>query len=464
MIVKVDNEKNIVRIYKNNKDTYEYFVKDAETGKYEIAGGYKPNITEEKIIFSKESEEKLGDRVAEQIKDQINALSDEVLEEEAERNEKIKEIAEKDGLELEDFAFIDLEEEIEEDNEIDKIDKEEDEDEQEIEDEEEQEVDEKESKQTTIKDVNVKQEIDISERANDMKNLRQWLGNTIPQEYTKMVVVKESDTRNIRDENGQNYKVSSDSFFNLALVDKKGNVVPIEKYVNMTQSRSEGEHPDQQSDSVDVKGKVEKDAATNVFEFKDDRGRRKVIEVNIGEYGYIDVNVGEKERGSNEYLTAQMETDQTEIRHIKELSVMEEYDDDGMDRVNDSLNELNYERKIHGKYDKEGKEVEYVTEQADGDENTKESGHGNIQLSKEFIEKATKVMLEDDEITANVYNFQEVMEKTIEKLEKNGYEINKVYDDKDTENIKKIMKETNQEIEKEAEGQKVLGQNDSDTD
>ena len=202
MIIKVDNEKNIVRIYKNNNDTYEYFIKDAKTGKYEIAGGYKPNITEDKIVFSKELEEKLGDKVADQIKDQINALSDEVLEKEAERNEKIKEIAEKDGFELEDFAFIDLEEEIEEDNEIDK---EKDEDEQEVE-ENEEEKDKKESKQTKIQNVNVKQEIDISERANDMKNLRQWLGNTIPQEYTKMVVVKESDTRKMQDENGKKYK------------------------------------------------------------------------------------------------------------------------------------------------------------------------------------------------------------------------------------------------------------------
>ena len=160
-----------VEIRKNEKGIYEYYMQSAEPGIYILIGGYDPKIMDDKIIFK---ENTIENEALSQIKDQLNAMSDEEIEKQAEltkMNDELERYAEKNGIELERAIVIDksyVEESLENDEKEQKEDK------------PEEQIEKEESKEeeiTTTRQVTVKDEFELSEPVDGIRSLKNTLGN-----------------------------------------------------------------------------------------------------------------------------------------------------------------------------------------------------------------------------------------------------------------------------------------------
>ena len=345
MILQLENgEKVRVRAVKKG-EIYEYFIKDKKIGVYD------PKVMEDNILMLQNT---IDNEISNQIKDQINSVDKEEIVEEAKLISRIEEYTKIIlGIEeVKDVLLVDLEEEKEE-KENKKTDKKK-----------------KEQKQTTTKDINVKQEINLSERANDMHDLRKWLGANIPPEFTKMAVIESSQMSKMKDENGNSYKNNS-TRYSLALVDKNNNIVPLQKYVsNLKQRDASGNNPTALKYQVDKDGNVEKDAILSEYEIGN-----KVLQIDNKEMGRIEVNVGQEEHGGNETIGVQIrDSNSTFATDTQTRRVMGEYESNGVYTVDENIKEA-----------EKHKDCDNLTrEDIDGDSSTKSHNHleENIDYSK----------------------------------------------------------------------------------
>lgn len=345
MILQLENgEKVRVRVAKKG-EIYEYFIKDKKIGVYD------PKVMEDNILMLQNT---IDNKISNQIKDQINSVDKEEIAEEAKLISRIEEYTKIIlGIEeVKDVLLVDLEDEKEE-KENKKTDQKK-----------------KEKKQTTTKDINVKQEINLSERANDMHDLRKWLGANIPPEFTKMAVIESSQMSKMKDENGSSYKNNS-TRYSLALVDKNNNIVPLQKYVsNLKQRDASGNNPTALKYQVDKDGNVEKDAILSEYEIGN-----KVLQIDNKEMGRIEVNVGQEEHGGNETMGVQMrDSNSTFATDTQTRRVMGEYESNGVYTVDENLKEA-----------EKHKDCDNLTrEDIDGDSSTKSYNHleENIDYSK----------------------------------------------------------------------------------
>lgn len=345
MILQLENgEKVRVRVAKKG-EIYEYFIKDKKIGVYD------PKVMEDNILMLQNT---IDNKISNQIKDQINSVDKEEIAEEAKLISRIEEYTKIIlGIEeVKDVLLVDLEDEKEE-KENKKTDQKK-----------------KEQKQTTTKDINVKQEINLSERANDMHDLRKWLGANIPPKFTKMVVIESSQMSKMKDENGSSYKNNS-TRYSLALVDKNNNIVPLQKYVsNLKQRDASGNNPTALKYQVDKDGNVEKDAILSEYEIGN-----KVLQIDNKEMGRIEVNVGQEEHGGNETMGVQMrDSNSTFATDTQTRRVMGEYESNGVYTVDENLKEA-----------EKHKDCDNLTrEDIDGDSSTKSHNHleENIDYSK----------------------------------------------------------------------------------
>lgn len=345
MILQLENgEKVRVRVVKKG-EIYEYFIKDKKIGVYD------PKVMEDNILMLQNT---IDNEISNQIKDQINSVDKEEIAEEAKLISRIEEYTKIIlGIEeVKDVLLVDLEDEKEE-KENKKTDQKK-----------------KEQKQTTTKDINVKQEINLSERANDMHDLRKWLGANIPPEFTKMAVIESSQMSKMKDENGSSYKNNS-TRYSLALVDKNNNIVPLQKYVsNLKQRDASGNNPTALKYQVDKDGNVEKDAILSEYEIGN-----KVLQIDNKEMGRIEVNVGQEEHGGNETMGVQMrDSNSTFATDTQTRRVMGEYESNGVYTVDENLKEA-----------EKHKDCDNLTrEDIDGDSSTKSHNHleENIDYSK----------------------------------------------------------------------------------
>ena len=166
-----------VRVTKNstNSNLYEYYIGDVKIGVYD------PRSMRDKILISKDNtkfisekiqmkENTLENELSSQIKDAIDAMNKEEILEEAEETKNIEDYAEEIGIEKEKIKSINT---IELDEERGKDEKEKEEKSSKTKQNDKQNIDGKKT-QATTKDVNIKQEIDLNERANEMKDLKGW--------------------------------------------------------------------------------------------------------------------------------------------------------------------------------------------------------------------------------------------------------------------------------------------------
>lgn len=371
-----------VTVSQNSNGTYVYSIGNT------VIGLYNPKVMkDEKIVIRSKT---LKDEIASQIKDTIDGMDKNEIEKESQETKKIytymKEIGERgDNIRI---VKINLnEQEKNKDNKEKKENKKQ-------EDEEKSNLEGK--KVATTKDVNIKQEIDINEKANDMEDIAQWLGGKLPKDIQKIGVIESTDMSKMQDENGKDYKNGS-TRYSLVAINAKGEVEPLSKYIPQLKQRdTAGNNPTEKSVQVRADGKVEKDAVLSEYEIGE-----KVIQIDNKEMGRVEMNIGEEERGGNETLTRQAPDENTNFPKKNE-GVLDKYPEKGEDAVRDDLDEYRQHEKAECENDLTYKDV-------DGDPNTKSHDH--------FEEMADRIIA-DDEIS-EVYNREDVMKTLKELSEKN---------------------------------------------
>ena len=375
-----------VTVSQNSNGTYVYSIGNT------VIGLYNPKVMkDEKIVIRSKT---LKDEIASQIKDTIDGMDKNEIEKESQETKKIYTYMKEIGERGDNTRIVKINLNEQEKNKDNK------------EKEEKQEYEERSNlegkKVATTKDVNIKQEIDINEKANDMKDVAQWLGGKLPKDIQKIGVIESTDMSKMQDENGKDYKNGS-TRYSLIVINKKGEVEPLSKYIPQLKQRdTAGNNPTEKRVQVRADGKVEKDAVLSEYEIGE-----KVIQIDNKEMGRVEMNIGEEERGGNETLTMQARDDNTIYQIETEVrETLGEHESNGEDAVRDDLDEYRQHEKAECENDLTYKDV-------DGDPNTKSHDH--------FEEMADRIIA-DDEIS-EVYNREDVM-KTLEKLSEENPEMN----------------------------------------
>lgn len=390
MDVLLDNGKSIKILVIKKGNTYQYYTNNI------LLGVYSPKSMQENMLMVQNT---IESELFSQIKDGIDSIGKEQIIQEAEKNQNILKYAQKMGIKgIRDITTVKLEyllkdEELENEDELEETEEkeldeqeeleteenelEEQNNEEELENQEEmEEIDEleqpeneedkeKKIEKTKASSVSVKQKISLSERADNMHDFRKWLGGKIPQECTDIVVIESSQMGIMKDENGESYKRNS-TRYSLAVVDKEGNIEPLQKYIpNLRQRDAAGSNPTELKYQVDKDGNVKKDAIPSEYEI----GYR-VLQIDNKEMGRVQLNIGQEEHGGNETMGVQMrDSNSTYATSIGTRSVMGAYESNGQYVVNENLKEAEQ----HREQNPDCEEMTY--EDIDGDLNTKSHNH-----------------------------------------------------------------------------------------
>lgn len=368
-----------VTVLQNSEGNYEYYIGNMKIGLY------NPNVMkDEKIVIRSKT---LKDEIANQIKDTIDGMDRSEIEKESQETKKIytymKELGQRE--EKTKIVKIDLKEQEEnKDNEEKKRDKEK---------QEEEEESKRKAKKATTKDVNIKQEVEVNERANDMKDIGQWLGGKLPKDIQKIGVIESTDMNKMQDENGKSYQNGS-TRYSLIAINKKGEVEPLSKYIPQLKQRdTSGNNPTEKKVQVRADGHVERDAVLSEYEIGE-----KVIQIDSKEMGRVEMNIGQEEHGGNDTLTMQARDNNTIYPTGTEVrKIIGEYESNGEYVVNKGLEEAD-------KHDEDEQHLDH--RDVDGDPNTQSHDH--------FEEMAKKILEENEEIS-EIYNQNDVIE-TLKKL------------------------------------------------
>ena len=376
MDIQLEDGNKVKIIVIKNSDIYEYYINDIRIGVYD------PRVMEDNVLILQNT---LENELSSQIKEGIDSLGKEQIKKEAEENQRIYEYANKIGIErVSDISVVEL-------------DKDEKSEEQDL--------------KTKTSEVNIKQEIELSERANDMHDLRQWLGGKIPSNFTKVVVIESSDMSSIKDENGKDYKTNS-TRYSLAVVDKDNNIEPLQKYIpTLKQRAAAGNNPTEQKYQVDKDGNVEKDAILSEYEIGN-----KIIQIDNKEMGRIEVNIGQEEHGGNETMGIQMrDSNTTAITSTETRSVIGEYEQNGEYTVNENIKEAKQHEKQNSNCDK------MTYKDIDGDSQTK--SHNHLNENTDYNKLATKWGLYKNGIPDGEKAKELLEEKMKENSEKSQEEV-----------------------------------------
>lgn len=414
MLVNLDGNDIAITVVKRpgENDLYEYYVGNERIGVLDT------KVMEDNILMLQNT---LGNELSNQIKDVIDKLPREEIEQEGELSTEIdtymKEFGEGEER-VKSITIVELDE-TEREN---------------LEDEEEKtrEEDEEEDKTSTVEDVNIKQSVDLDERANDMHDVRKWLG--LPQDIDKIGVIESYQMNDLQDEKGENYYNES-TRYSLVAIGKDGKVEPLSKYIPELERRnSVGNIPTRESYQIDTEGRVEKDAVLSEYQFG-----KKIIQIDNKEMGRIEVNIGEEARNSTEVMGVQLRAENTTFAtDTSTRSVIGEYEANGEDTV-----EMNIaEAKRHP----DPSEDKMDERDIDGDPTTKSHTHIGDKVR---LADGTEMTFNELAIRWGFYkgdgtpDGEYAMEKYLEKQE---------------ENIEKSPQEVVEELDEEFEDPRVKNQ------
>lgn len=227
----------------------------------------------------------------------------------------------------------------------------------------------------TVKDINVKQEVDMDTRVTDMSNLQQVIqkSNKMPKlehgdEPLKMGIVESDDLDNLKNEKGEKEQGHS-SRYEAVMITKKGKV----KALDLENDTQEGTNPLEKNYQIKQNNTVQKgDVLT----------RLKVGEGTIGiekaQYGEVEVyhsprkTIGGKDVEGNKSLDRQLETSNAkntlEGTDTETLKLAQEYND-GYRSVEEGYQEIDeHQEKYQDCEPKDAKDL-------DGDRNTASHSH-----------------------------------------------------------------------------------------
>ena len=440
------NGKNIeVTVVKNpqNKFEYEYYIGNVQIGElntnimkygniimredsYIIVALQKLGVMEQEKA---EKQNTLENELSAQIKDKIDGLSREEIENASKETREIDKYIDEIGIErshIRDVRILEMDDEESKEKKTDERQKK-----------KSSTKEEKENNITTTKNTNILQEIELSERANDMHDIRKWLGGKIPQNITKVGVIYSDQMNKMKDENGKSYDRNS-TRYSLVAISKDGKVEPLQKYIPELQQRSaSGDNPISRKYQVRDDGTLEKDSILSEYEIGD-----KIIQLDNKEMGRIEMNIGEEARDSTETMGVQLRDSNTIfVPDTSQRSVIGEYEREGEDTVEENLEEI----KAH---DKEHKDCNKATEKdIDGDPSTK-SEHV-MAMEDAYIKVCARNILDKNPELRDTYNQNDIENKLKEK-------VNKEYLSK--EELENSLDEITEEIEKQAENERVPGE------
>ena len=435
------NGKNIeVTVVKNpqNKFEYEYYIGNVQIGELNTNIMKYGNIIMREDSYIVEALQKLGvmekeigeksntlkNEISSQIKDKIDGLSRDEIE-----TREIDKYIDEIGIErshIRDVRILEMDDEESKEKKTDERQKK-----------KSSTKEEKENNITTTKNTNILQEIELSERANDMHDIRKWLGGKIPQNITKVGVIYSDQMNKMKDENGKSYDRNS-TRYSLVAISKDGKVEPLQKYIPELQQRSaSGDNPVPGKYQVRDDGTVEKDSILSEYEIGD-----KIIQLDNKEMGRIEMNIGEEARDSTETMGVQLRDSNTiSVPDTSQRSVIGEYEREGEDTVEENLAEI----KAH---EKEHKDCNKATEKdIDGDPSTK-SEHV-MAMEDAYIKVCARNILDKNPELRDTYNQNDIENKLKEK-------VNKEYLSK--EELENSLDEITEEIEKQAENERVPGE------
>lgn len=340
-----------------NEHIYEYYI-----GSIKI-GVLNDEIMENNILILEDSIKE--PKIAEEIKEAINGLPRGDILQELEENKDIEDyINEKYGEQekIKEIRKIELngnKAKIKENKDKDKSN-------------EESELTEK---IVTTDDVKIKQTIDLDERANDMQDVKKWLGGKIPKDVEKVGVVESSDMREYGGKNTTRYS--------LLTISKSGRVEPLEKYIpQLKQRTADGNNPREESYQVRTDGSVEKDAVLSEYEIGD-----KIIQLDNKEYGRVELNIGKEARNSTQTVSQEVRSQNTLFATSKEQrSVVGEYESNGENNVEEDIKEAEEHEKENPNCDN------LQAEDIDGDRQTRSHIHENS--TEVILKDGTKMTFE----------------------------------------------------------------------
>ena len=359
MDIRLKNGGDLKIMITKNDYLYEYYIGGRKIGVY------SENSMRENILIL---ENTLSNELSNQIRDEINSIDKNVIKEEAEETRNVQKYAEEIGIQkVRDIYTIDIPKNKDkikgEDSDITK-------EESDLNKDEVSRVNQEQSIKTT--DVNIKQAIDLSERANDLHDMKKWLGGNIPPKFTKLVVIDSDDISQMKDENGKRYKRNS-TRYDLALVDKNGNVEPLRKYIPMLQQRTAvGNNPTAGKYQVDKDGRVEKDPILSEYEIGE-----KIIQIDNKQHGRVQVNIGREEHSGNKTIGTQVRDSNSVYTINRDIrAVIGEYERNGERTVDKNIEEIECHEKQEPKC-QEG----HTYEDIDGELDT--TSHGYV--TEEYV-------------------------------------------------------------------------------
>ena len=454
------NGKNIeVTVVQNpqNKYEYEYYIGNSQIGElntnimkygniimredsYIIAALQKLGVMEQEKA---EKQNTLENELSAQIKDKIDGLDREDIESAARETSEINKYIDELGIErshIRDVRIIELDgENNNKENEKQNENKRNLESKKTERENSRKGQEQQKNAESTTKNTNILQEIELNERANDMHDIRKWLGGKIPKDIKKIGVIYSDEMNKMKDENGKSYDRNS-TRYSLVAISKDGRVEPLQKYIPELQQRSaSGDNPVPEKYQVRDDGTVEKDSILSEYEIGN-----KVIQLDNKEMGRIEMNIGEEARDSTETMGVEVRGGNTIFATDTSTRAViggEEYRKNGEDTVEENLEEI----KAH---DKEHEDCNKATEKdIDGDPSTK-SEHV-MAMEDAYIKVCARNILDNNPELRETYNQVDIENKLKEK-------INEEYLSK--EELENSLDEITEEIEKQAENERVPGE------
>lgn len=320
-----------------------YLVDEGDIAKYYLntveIGKYIKKIRENNILFK---ENTIENSLAKQIKDVVQSI-----------DLTKKEISLRDEQEKEEKQDRKTEQEIQNQNFIEK------------------------KHENTVKDVNIKQEMDTKDKVTDMKTLGQVLEksgklpNVEGKKFTKIGIIESDQRDNLKNEKGQKEKVNSTRYSFVAIAND-GTVVPLD----LEQDHADGNNPRKSNYQVNQKGQIKQDDVLSRYKIGEG-----TIAVKNGDYGEIKVyhsprkTLGGAGVEGNKNLDRELETNNVWEIKKDERDLAGEYED-GYRSVEEGYKEAS-KHEVNGKVIDNDLKIDDI----DGEKNTKSHVHDNVDYS-----------------------------------------------------------------------------------
>ena len=429
MFIEVDGEDVEIKIMKNDKGFYEYYM---------LIGVYDPKIMSDKILFKQNT---IKNEILSQIKDQLNGVDEKEIEKEAEKNEV--EMALESYLERvnqnRQYRAIVVEKKA-------------------LEREINQAIQNFQSKEieATEKDIWIKDEFDLDEQADGVRSLRRVIGN-IPPEFSKIGMIESSDMDMMRDKKGEKYSTNGVRFDLVVINERTGEIRPLREFADLQQSKTFGDNPRSEEDSylANNDGTAHNNDNADVHEkgIYEIAGKNLIIELGAKNLGDEVMYVGKRAYGQRNFTGMEMTGDNNFFRPNNDEKERVNGHWEGQYSSSKGLTEAEHEVQMHGEDIKDERQM-------DGEIETKENNHARqITITDELLQRAAKIMLKNDSQTNTVYNQEDIVQAIKNRYEKAGYQIGKSYN---ADELKELTKILDDEMEERAEGQRVPGKKEDE--